>query len=124
MIEMPRFEKIKHQEDDRDDAVVDAIPEKRVGCRREKFEIPAEENECRDVPAHDEYANRDSDNSKTDWIYISKVLRSQVERIGTEIFHKDAIDCAEQNKPEHEQDLVSSKMKKDQLHRQRVIETT
>ena len=110
MIKVPGFEKIKNQEDQRDDAVVDAIPKERVGGSSQEFEIAAEQDKGGDVPAHNKHSNRDANNSKTDSRRVPKIFGGKVKGVGPKTFHEQAINRAKKHKPEYEQNLVSPEM--------------
>ena len=79
--------------------------------RSKKTKMPAEENKCCDIPAHDKYAYRHSHNGTTQGIGISKIFRSQEKRISAIAFHKAAVDYTEHENPENKKDLVFTKMK-------------
>jgi len=107
---MPGLEEIEHKEEEGDNAVVDAISQEWICGRGQEFEIAAEKNECRHVPAHNKHSHCDTYNGKADGGNISKIFRSQIKRVGTKTFHEHPIHRAEKNKPEYKQNLVSPEM--------------
>jgi hypothetical protein len=72
--------------------------------------MPAEKNECGDVPAHDEDADRKSHDAGACSIHFAKIFRRQKKGISAITIHKPATDCAEQKKPKEQQHLESFKM--------------
>ena len=79
--------------------------------------MPAEQNESRDVPAHDKYADRHPHDGATKGICISKIFGSQEKGISTIAFHKAAVDHTKHENPENQKYLVFTKMKKQKLDR-------
>ena len=79
--------------------------------------MPAEQNECGDVPAHDKYTDRHAHDGATEGICISKIFRCEEKCISTITFHKAAVDYTEHKNPENEKHLVFAKMKKQELDR-------
>jgi hypothetical protein len=75
--ELVSLDHIKHQEGDWNNTVIDAILKKRVLCGSKETEMPAEQNEGGNIPAHDKYADRHTHNGRADGIGIAKVFRCQ-----------------------------------------------
>src|ERR1700733_14385070 len=100
MIKMPCLNEEKNEKDQWNDTIINTVSQKRIGSGGQEFEVPAEENECGNVPAHDEHSNGNAYDRKTYGAYIPEVFRRQVKRIGTKIFHEHPIDNTKKNKPE------------------------
>jgi hypothetical protein len=74
---MPCSEKIEYQENQRDNTVVNAVPEKGVCCSSKKFEMTTEQDESSDMPAHDKHSDCNAHESETEYSNISQVFRSK-----------------------------------------------
>ena len=70
----------------------------------------AEQDEGGDIPAHNEHADRGSDNRGTEWIHVAEVFPCEVQWVGTKGFHKGSVHRTEQDEPEKKQDLVFPEM--------------
>ena len=111
MVEIPGSEKIKYQENQRDDAIVDTIPQKRICRGGEKFEMTAKEDKCGHMPAHNEHADGNTNKSEAKYGNISKVFRCEKKGVSTIIFHESSVNRGKKNKPEYKQNLVPPEMK-------------
>jgi len=123
MSKMPNPKKVEYQENQRYDAVVNAVSQKWICSCGKEFKIAAEQNECGNMPAHDKHAHGNTHNRKTYGRDISKIFRSEVQRIRAEAFHEHAIHSTKENKPEYKQHLVSPEVQENQLYGKRIIET-
>ena len=110
MIELIRPEKIEQQEQQRNDRVIDAVFQKRIGSGGKEPEVFTEKDERGDVPAHDEHAQRDPDNGITEGIDITQILRCQIQRIRAESFHESAVHRREKDTPKDQYHLVFPEM--------------
>ena len=94
------FDKIKDQEQARDDRIIDAVFQEGVRGGSEETKMFAEQNEGGDVPAHNKHRYRGTHDREAHGIYITEVFRGQEKRIGPECFHKTAADRTEHHEPE------------------------
>ena len=100
MIKTIGFDKIKNQEDDGYNGIVNAIFQEWVCSSSHKTEMATEKNKSGNIPTDDEHPDCHPHNSRTDWINISQVFRRKEKGIGTKGFHKGAINRTEKNEPE------------------------
>ena len=111
MIKMPGPEKVEYQENQRDNTVINAIPEKGVCCSSEKFEMTTEQDEGGDVPTHDKHSDGNTYESEAEYSNISQVFRSKKKWICPIVFHESPVDGSKEHEPEYKQNLVPSEMK-------------
>ena len=93
-------DKIKEQEENREDSIIDTVFQKRIGGGSQKTEVFAEKDKGGYVPTHDKHSHGNAHDSSSKRIDISQVFRRQVQWIGTEVFHKCSVNSSEQDKPE------------------------
>jgi len=63
------------------------------------------------MPAHDKHSKGNANETKTYGVHIPEILRCEVKRIGTKIFHENSPDGAKKSEPENKQNLVPPEMK-------------
>jgi hypothetical protein len=110
VVKIPGSEKIEHEEDQRDDTIINAIPEERLCCGCKKSKMTAKQNKRGHMPAHDKHSYGNTNKCEADCSHISQVFRRKKKRIRAIIFHKSSINCTKQHKPEYEQNLVPPEM--------------
>jgi hypothetical protein len=65
VVKIPGSEKIEYEKDQRNDTVVNAIPEEGVCCGSKKFEMTAKQDKRSDMPAHDKHSNGNTHKGET-----------------------------------------------------------
>ena len=108
---MPGPEKIEYQENQGDNTVVNAVPEKGICCSGKKFEMTTEQDEGSDVPAHDKHSDGNAHESEAEYSNISQVFRSKKKWICPIVSHKSPVDRSKEDEPEYKQNLVPPEMK-------------
>lgn len=86
--------------------------------------MSAEKYEGGNIPAHDKYCNGDSHDGCPQCIYITQILRSQEKRFCAKAFHEASINNGKKKDPEYQQDLVFSKMQKEELYGKGIIKSS
>jgi hypothetical protein len=110
VIKIPGSEKIEYEKDQRDDTVVNTVPEEWLCGGGKKFEMTAKQDKCCDVPAHDKHSDGNTYEGETKNGDITQIFGCKKKRICAIIFHESSIDGSEENKPEYEQNLVPPEM--------------
>src|SRR5215213_3857740 len=119
--ELNAFVHIKNKECQGDDEIVDAIFQEWIGSGGQELEMPAEQNEGGDVPAHDKYPEGYAYYCRADGIHLSQVFRRQEKRVGAKGLHERPVHRTEKQEPEQQEHLEFLQMKDHQLHRERTI---
>lgn len=91
---------IKHQKSDGDNAVINAINHKGMARGPHVGQPFAVHNKGGDVPAHDEYALRSTEQEHTHEVDFPEVFRHQKQRRSTKMSSKIASNNKHYNEPE------------------------
>ena len=78
--------------------------------------MAAEEDKSGDVPAHDKHTHRCANEQGADGIHLTKIFRREEKRFGSTGLHQSPAYRCKKQEPEQKQDLIFTKMKKEQLN--------
>ena len=82
--------------------------------------MPAEKNECGNVPTHDKHGQCGTYEAGAEKADIAKVLGRKIQRVDSIHFHEGAVYGRKKNKPEKDQYLEFFKVKQHQLKGERI----
>ena len=101
--ELQDLYEIEDQEDDRQEAVVDAIFQEGLAGSGQKTKMPGKEDEGRDIPAHDEDPGGQAHDGGAHGAHISEIFGGKEKRIGAIGPHESPVQGAEEDQPEDQQ---------------------
>jgi hypothetical protein len=110
VIKIPGSEKIEDEKDQRDDTVVNTIPQEWLCGGGKKLKMTAKQNKCGNVPAHNKHSHGNANKSEAEDSNAAQVFRGEKERVCTIIFHEGSVNCTKKHKPEYKQHLVPPEM--------------
>ena len=121
ILEMNAHYRIEHQEGQRNYRIVDTIHQEGLPGSSHIGHPVSVDNKSGNMPGHNEEAHATSQQQHTHKADVTKIFRSEKKCGSTECGGKVPSQGQYQYQPECQQELVASKMKDDQLHRQEII---